>query len=340
MASESYVTLATNDNYALGALVLAASLRAVQTTKKISILITEGVSKNIRKVLTKFFDLIEMVDILASPDKKILQALKRPELSVTLTKIHCWKLKQFNKCVFMDADTMVTKNCDELFQRDELSAVPDIGWPDCFNSGVFVYQPSQKTFNEMIIMANNEGSFDGGDQGLLNSYFNDWSTTNIDRHLSFIYNMTLTSAYSYLPAYKRFGQNVKIIHFLGTLKPWHCSYNNQTGKLNTFVGNDYAQNLMEKWWQIFNQHVYPSIDKMNIVGIESSTTNNHNMSIQSGQQSTSSSNNNDNNNDNGGNDDNRSNDRYQAWQDGQIDYLGQDSFDNIQKCLDAAIKKP
>ena len=39
----------------------------------------------------------------------------------------------------------VVKNCDELFDRSELSAVPDAGWPDCFNSGVFVFEPDRKS---------------------------------------------------------------------------------------------------------------------------------------------------------------------------------------------------
>jgi hypothetical protein len=38
------------------------------------------------------------------------------------------------------------RNCDELFDRDEFSAAPDAGWPDCFNSGVFVFKPSIETF--------------------------------------------------------------------------------------------------------------------------------------------------------------------------------------------------
>lgn len=33
-------------------------------------------------------------------------------------------------------------------------------------------------------------------------------------------------------------------------------------------------------------------------------------------------------------------DRFSAWQQGQIDYLGADSFDNIQKKLDESIQKP
>jgi len=40
--------------------------------------------------------------------------------------------------VFLDADTLVLDNVDELFERPELAAAPDVGWPDCFNSGVFV----------------------------------------------------------------------------------------------------------------------------------------------------------------------------------------------------------
>lgn len=153
--------------------------------------------------MPQFFDEFQIVDLLKSTDAAILEALKRPELNVTLTKIHCWKLEQYKKCVFMDADTLVIKNIDELFEREELSAVPDIGWPDCFNTGVFVFKPSLQTFNELVQLAAKEGSFDGGDQGLLNTYFADWATTDIKRHLSFIYNMTLASTYSYLPAYKK-----------------------------------------------------------------------------------------------------------------------------------------
>ncbi len=45
---ESFVTLATNDAYAIGALVLGHSLRQTKTTKELTILITEGVPHNFR----------------------------------------------------------------------------------------------------------------------------------------------------------------------------------------------------------------------------------------------------------------------------------------------------
>lgn len=56
------------------------------------------------------------------------------------------------------------QNIDDLFEREELSAAPDLGWPDCFNSGVFVYVPSLDTYRSLLDFALSKGSFDGGDQ--------------------------------------------------------------------------------------------------------------------------------------------------------------------------------
>ena len=50
---------------------------------------------------------------------------------------------------------------DELFDREEFSAAPDCGWPDCFNSGVFVFRPSEDTYNNLLQFAITVGSFDG-----------------------------------------------------------------------------------------------------------------------------------------------------------------------------------
>lgn len=114
-----------------------------------------------RERLARVWDHLEIVDLLDSGDATNLALLTRPELGITFTKIHCWSLTQYRKCVFLDADTLVIQNCDELFERDELSAVPDIGWPDCFNSGVFVFEPSRATYEAILDYAVQNGSFDG-----------------------------------------------------------------------------------------------------------------------------------------------------------------------------------
>ena len=114
-----------------------------------------------RQHLSQVWDELITVDELDSSDARRLALLTRPELGVTFSKLHAWRLTQYSKCVFLDADTLVLQNVDELFDREELSAAPDIGWPDCFNSGVFVFEPSDQTFNRLVTLASQIGSFDG-----------------------------------------------------------------------------------------------------------------------------------------------------------------------------------
>lgn len=89
------------------------------------------------------------------------------------------------------------QNPDELFSHPELTAVCDIGWPDCFNSGMFVFVPSQETYSKLLHQSETTGSFDGGDQGILNTFFPNWN------RVSFVFNMVASATYTYLPAYKQ-----------------------------------------------------------------------------------------------------------------------------------------
>ena len=121
--------------------------------------------KFFRERLSSIWDELTVVALLDSEDEERLALLTRPELGVTFSKLHAWRLTQYSKCVFLDADTLVLENVDELFEREELSAAPDIGWPDCFNSGVFVFEPSMETHGNLLEMARQTGSFDGGFYG-------------------------------------------------------------------------------------------------------------------------------------------------------------------------------
>ncbi|GFQ81151.1 glycogenin-1, partial [Trichonephila clavata] len=104
MDQEAFVTCATNDTYALGALVLAQSLRNVQTSRKLAVIITPDVSDKIKGLLRNSFDVVKEVDVLDSRDEANLALLTRPDLGITFTKFNCWRLTQFQKCVFLDAD--------------------------------------------------------------------------------------------------------------------------------------------------------------------------------------------------------------------------------------------
>lgn len=60
-----------------------------------------------RAVLRRIYNEVRLVDVLDSKDAAHLAMMKRPDLGVTFTKLHCWTLTHYSKCVFMDADTLV-----------------------------------------------------------------------------------------------------------------------------------------------------------------------------------------------------------------------------------------
>ncbi|XP_054985478.1 glycogenin-1 isoform X2 [Sorex araneus] len=333
MTDQAFVTLTTNDAYARGALVLGSSLKRHRTTRRLVVLVTPQLSEPMRKALETVFDEVILVDVLDSGDSAHLTLMKRPELGVTLTKLHCWSLTKYSKCVFMDADTLVLTNIDDLFEREELSAAPDPGWPDCFNSGVFVYQPSAQTYKQLLHLASERGSFDGGDQGLLNMYFSNWATTDIRKHLPFLYNLSSVSIYSYLPAFKAFGGNAKVVHFLGRVKPWNYAYDPKTKSVRS-EGHDPSMahpEFLQLWWDVFTSSALPVLQQC---GLATDTCAALTVDEASGAMSHLSlgefpaaappfvS----------------SEERKERWEQGQADYLGADSFDNIKRKLDTYLQ--
>uniref|UniRef100_A0A8C7DBF5 glycogenin glucosyltransferase n=1 Tax=Oncorhynchus kisutch TaxID=8019 RepID=A0A8C7DBF5_ONCKI len=367
---QAFVTLATNDNYARGAMVLGKSLRNHKTTRKLVVMIGPHVSDPCKGVLLKIFDEVLLVDVLDSGDSANLALMKRPDLGVTFTKLHCWTLTQYSKCVFMDADTLVrytrysdlqgpthtgmggvhlyvlqvatveftcmcllqvVQNIDELFDREELSAAPDPGWPDCFNSGVFVFRPSNETYSKLLQYCAEHGSFDGGDQGVLNGFFSNWATADISKHLPFIYNLSSIAIYTYLPAFKQYGGNAKVVHFLGQTKPWSYTYDPKTKRVSGDIQETSTHpSFLLDWWFLYSSSVVPMMVEgygdqpfhsgcveVHLEGSSSSQDSHHTEPYMSPETSE---------------------ERKQKWEQGQADYMGMDSFDNIQKKLDAFLK--
>ena len=158
---QAFVTMVTTDNYVAGALVLAYSLRDVGTTRSIECIVTSNVSEESIGIMQKVFNQVHIFDQIDSGSTDKLMLLGRPELGCTVTKMYLWKLEHLSKVVYLDADMLVLKNIDDLFEREELSASPDIGWPDCFNSGLFVCRPSRATFEGLNEHLQTHGTFDG-----------------------------------------------------------------------------------------------------------------------------------------------------------------------------------
>jgi len=65
----------------------------------------------------------------------------------------------------------------------------------------------------------------------------------------------------------RFGKNVKVVHFLGSLKPWLYGYSVATGQVSQPQGSQQGLQQLEHvqlWWDIFMSKVQPSLSPDNV----------------------------------------------------------------------------
>ena len=168
--------------------------------------------------------------------------MNRPDLVSTFSKIELWRQLQYRQIVYLDADIVALRAPDELLSLDtSFAAAPDIGWPDCFNTGVMVLRPNMQDYYALLAFAKRGISFDGADQGLLNMHFRNW-----DR-LSFTYNCTPSGHYQYVPAFRHFQSTISLVHYIGLQKPW-----NLPRKLAP-VESPYSE-LLGRWWAVYDRH--------------------------------------------------------------------------------------
>ncbi|CAH8500618.1 unnamed protein product [Heterobilharzia americana] len=137
-----------------------------------------------------------------------------------------------------------------------------------FNPGVFVLKPSMNTYNGLLQMLSNVGSFDGREQGLLNTYFSNWQQGGLSHRLPCIYNCicrisedTGFEFYTSRSAWIQFGGTVHVAHFAGRIKPWHkisaaktCSQAAFRTLLNTDVNRrsvSRVAGMLAYWWSLF-----------------------------------------------------------------------------------------
>lgn len=269
--TEVYITVLINDNYLPGSLVLGRSLKSLKTTKKLAILVA-NVSDEAIDLLKEVYDDVIPVNPILSTSFEELSVLGRVDLVSTFTKILVWSQEQYSKVIYLDSDVLPIVNIDEFFDvelddtHNIIAASPDSGWPDIFNSGVFITKPSKKIFDGLFhsIQNNDNASFDGADQGLLNEYFlGKW------KRLPFTFNVTPSAGYQYVPAFTRFKNDIKNIHFIGLNKPWLTRDSNAFAATTFGKGYEVITGIHKKWWNVFNTFYFgkAASDVFNIASI-------------------------------------------------------------------------
>ncbi|KAJ7363271.1 hypothetical protein OS493_011553 [Desmophyllum pertusum] len=117
----AFVTLVMcGDEYGKGALTLAWSLRQHKTQHELIVMVTPDVSVAAIKLLRKLYDRVIKVQYIKTRVKSALRGKKyRREdtwMEYSLTKARMLKLTEYDKLVWLDADSLVLNNIDNLFE--------------------------------------------------------------------------------------------------------------------------------------------------------------------------------------------------------------------------------
>jgi hypothetical protein len=143
----------------------------------------------------------------------------RVEVGETLTKLWIFGLLSLDRIVFLDADCLIRRPVDDLFDRSGFCCAPDYiedAATSRFNSGVMAFEPSKEIRDLIYEKAYATDSYDHGDQGLLNNLL-----APIVRFLPVEYN--LTRHYSLYCGPDTRPSSARIIHYI-VKKPWELWY--------------------------------------------------------------------------------------------------------------------
>nr|XP_025619240.1 inositol phosphorylceramide glucuronosyltransferase 1 isoform X3 [Arachis hypogaea] len=170
--NEAYATLLYGDEFLLGVRVLGKSIRDTGSKKDMVVLVSDGVSDYACNLLQADGWIVEKISLLSNPNK-----IRPSRFWGVYTKLKIFNMTDYKKVVYLDADTIVVKNIEELFKCARFCG--NLKHSERMNSGVMVVEPSISLFNDMMNKVNTLPSYTGGDQGFLNSYYSEFPNAHV-----------------------------------------------------------------------------------------------------------------------------------------------------------------
>ncbi len=230
----AYVTLVTNDDYALGALALARSLKRVDSDHVLIVMVTRT-DLPLEPILAEGCEVVTVDRLPCSDAFNKRHTREHQHASAPFTKgnkpafhdpldnfckLRLWELDQYEKAVFIDADAIVVRDIRKLFGYPEFAAAPNLyetlADMHRLNSGVFVAEPSKRTFEDMLTRLDQPDVFwRRTDQTFLETYFPDWNG------LPYTYN-ALQYIYFNLPPLWHWPA-IHVVHYQYE-KPWEANH--------------------------------------------------------------------------------------------------------------------
>lgn len=162
------VSVLYNDDFEVGVRTLGQSLNDTNPYLHKTLLVTDDVSEwAIKRLRDQGGWNIEKATKLRNPHADEPGA--RSRLEFVFTKISIWNMEQFDRVIYLDADTLVTESIYELCQCE--ARICAVTRDVYFNAGVMVITPSKRLFNEMVSLYETTDSYNQGEQGFLNLVF-------------------------------------------------------------------------------------------------------------------------------------------------------------------------
>lgn len=233
---KAYITLISSESYLEGVIGLNKSLLRVGSAYPLYCMVSSNMGADSVKLLED-----NGINTIVLTRKAYLSdannADKYRNWDYTFDKLFMWGQTRFEKIVFIDADMIVVRNIDHLFDAPAFSAskagiqYPGCEWKTYLNSGLIVLTPDLQIMNSLLELAStlvpgmrSEGQ-PVGDQDIINAYVPDWPHRD---------DLTLDDGYNlfaqYIQYYRRHlgytlsakgkGKGIYVIHYVGLTKPW------------------------------------------------------------------------------------------------------------------------
>ncbi|RNF36408.1 glycosyl transferase [Paracoccus methylarcula] len=229
-SDHAYVTLVSNPDYLPGAEALLRSLRLTGTRADL-VVMHRGLSPahlarlrghGARLIAAELLPTSGAFDATHARDALHKRAAftrgGKPDFHTPLdnfVKLRLWQL-DYERCVFIDADAVVLRPVDKLFELPEFCAAPNVyDGLDGFhrmNSGVFTARPDIRTYRDMLARLDQPGVFwRRTDQTFLQDYFPDWHGLSIHHNMLQYVWFNMPELWSW--------DDIRILHFQYE-KPW------------------------------------------------------------------------------------------------------------------------
>ncbi|KAL4064940.1 glycosyltransferase family 8 protein [Scleroderma yunnanense] len=114
----AYVTLLTKASYLPGVLVLEYTLRSVRSRYPFVVMVTPALERDARDILVRRGIQIKEIQGLKPAENTHKLAPHDVRFEETWTKLRAFEMTDFDRVVLLDADMIVMRNMDELFDID------------------------------------------------------------------------------------------------------------------------------------------------------------------------------------------------------------------------------